>query len=162
MILLIYLILIASIITNIWFIIKLDQIDRKGDYEKNKGTYTKRIKIALVYLILGITLSYWNRLPEIISEIKNGLFNDQIKFIWCVSVTLVGASLGISQHRFTSNFSWLPYLIFYPIIIGLIATLVYSYLTIQSIEGYIFYIFSAALCLTLSLFIDNFREMFPK
>jgi len=129
---------------------------------KNWHSYLARLFFSLFYLIAAVTIVYYLR-DKMFYLDKKGNFDDLFRFAWCVSSSFVGFALIASQSRFSEKLPYGPYLFYYPVLLLMISSLVFSLVSIFDVtSNYIFYFLSFPLCFILSFLTDSFWDMVIK
>ena len=110
-----------------------------------------RVIFSILYFILGFLIIYIFRDNIFYLLAEKDSYNIY-RFYWCLSSSAIGFAFIILQTIHNPKSPLPSYLNYYPFILVLISTLVFSVLHIfESTSGFVFYYFSFSLCFLLGI-----------
>ena len=118
-----------------------------------------RVIFSVVYFLLGFLTIYILRDNIFYLLAKKDSYNIY-RFYWCLSSSAIGFAVIVLRTIYHPKSPFPTYITYYPFILVLISTLVFSVLHLfESTSGFVFYYFSFSLCFMLSYLIDKFWDM---
>ena len=119
---------------------------------ENKSYVLPRIIFSLIYLSLSFLFILIKIKTMFYIEIKPNSFNID-RFYWCVSCSLFGFGILALHLRDHQKNPCPSYIIYYPFLLLMMASLVFSVLHIfNQTSGFVFYYLSFSVCFILSFF----------
>lgn len=137
------------------FMIFLD-FTTKRDRIKRFHSYFSRVGFTCVYIAIALLLFIFFR-NKMFYILRVNDFNDWPRFIWCIVGSCAGFALIASQYRFSEVLPYNSYILYYPPMLLVFSSFVYSLLSIfPTTSGHIFYYLSFPLSFILAFLIDKF------
>jgi hypothetical protein len=121
--------------------------------------YISRVVLSCLYLFVAIFLFYKFQDKILFLKNKND-FGDYWKLVWSIASSCIGFTLIASQCRFHEKIPYGAYMLYYPVILIVISSLVFSLVSIfGKTSNHFFYALSFSLCFILSFLIDQFWDL---
>ena len=121
--------------------------------------YVALYLILLLIFILTKSCQHKGHLVDdvILFFMSNGLL---LKLVWCLSNTILGLIAVASKYLKIKHPPYLGYYLIYPVLILAISCLGLSVsLMLTKDAGYLFYFFSAGVCIILGYYIDSLKDL---
>lgn len=119
-----------------------------------------RIFFAVVYFLIPILFTSIFSEKIFFADEEKGI-GSIFRLSWCISSSMIGFSILVFETRYNPKSVFPSYLTYYPALLLVISTLVFSFLHLfEKTTGYIFYYFSFPLCFILSFLVDSFWNLF--
>ena len=135
-----------------------DLIFRKKDIKK-WHPYISRVVLSCLYLFVAFFLFYKFQ-DKIVFPKNNNDFGDYWRLVWCIASSCIGFALIASQSRFHEKIPYGAYILYYPVILIVISSLVFSLFSIfVKTSNHFFYALSFSVCFILSFLIDQFWDL---
>jgi hypothetical protein len=137
------------------FLVSIDFTTRRFDI-KEFHPYFARVAFSCFYIFIALLLWYLFR-DRIFYDERINNFGDWPRFVWCFISNSIGFALIVSQSRFNSKLPYGPYLFYYPVILIVFSSFIYSIFSIfEGTNNHIFYYLSFSSCFVLAFLIDRF------
>ena len=133
--------------------------------ENNQLKHINRNRLYCVIVYFGISLIL---LLIIFLKLKTHVFYFNVKsdnwnlyrFLWCIPFAFLGFSFLALIYIKSSDSPFPKYLIYYPILLLFMCSLVFGVLHLfKSSSSYLYYYLSAPLCFTLGYLADDFKNL---
>jgi len=129
---------------------------------KKFHSYFSRVGFTCAYIAIALfLLIFFRNRMFYVQKIYD--FNDWPRFVWCIVCSCAGFALIASQCRFHEKLPYNAYILYYPFLLLVFSSFVYSLLSIfPSTSGHIFYYLSFPLSFVLAFLIDSFWDIIRK
>ena len=137
------------------FTILIDFTTKRKRIEKFHP-YFSRVGFTCIYIAIALSLLMIFR-DRMFYILRIDDFNDWPRFIWCIVGSCAGFALIASQSRFEQVLPYNSYILYYPPMLLVFSSFVYSLLSIfPATSGHIFYYASFPFSFILAFLIDRF------
>ena len=127
--------------------------------ESARTINSKRVWCSIAYLLISISIFIIRRNSIFYLDPTTGIYNID-RLLWCFSASFFGFSILAFSLRYHPKTPFPKYLSYYPFILIVISTLVFSGCHLfDKTSGFVFYYLSFAFCFVLSFIVDQFWDI---